>query len=92
MRQLEDQVAVVTGASRGLGREMAIDLGRRGAYVIINHSSERSREGAEATLELVREAGSDGQIATADVSDESQVKEMFKKIFKERKTSGFTHQ
>lgn len=85
MKNLTDKVAVVTGASRGLGRHMAIDLAERGAYVVINHSSERSVAGAEETLEAVRSKGSDGQIIRADVSDEAQVKEMFKKIFKEKK-------
>jgi 3-oxoacyl-[acyl-carrier protein] reductase len=85
MQRLDEQVAVVTGASRGLGREMAIELSRQGAFVVVNHSSERSLGAAEETLERIRAAGGDGQTAQADVSDETQVKEMFRQIFKDRK-------
>ena len=40
-RDLNQRVAVVTGASRGLGRAIAVEMGRRGAIVIVNHKSDR---------------------------------------------------
>lgn len=82
MRDLEGKVAVVTGASRGLGRTMAADLASRGAKVVVNFVSDRSAEEAEKTLQMVRDAGSDGMVYQADVSENDQVQKMFMAIFK----------
>jgi 3-oxoacyl-[acyl-carrier protein] reductase len=63
---LENRVAIVTGASRGIGRAVALELARRGAAVVINY--QRSAEGADG---VVREIQSEGGRATpfqADVS------------------------
>jgi 3-oxoacyl-[acyl-carrier protein] reductase len=85
MKDLEGRVAIVTGASRGLGREMAVALAERGAIAIINHRSEKSRGDAEKTLELVKERGGDGRIYCADVSQPAQVTDMMNKVYKEFK-------
>ncbi len=85
MKDLDGRVAIVTGASRGLGREMAITLAKRGAKVIINHRSEKSRGDAEQTLALVNEAGGEGRIYCADVGQAAQVTDMMNKIYKEFK-------
>ena len=77
---LKGKVAVVTGASRGLGRAMAIELGRLGAFTIINYVKEES--GAQQTLEEVKAAGGDGALAMADVRNQAQVQAMFLHIFK----------
>lgn len=76
MVQLQDRVAVVTGASRGIGRGIAIELARRGATVIVNYNNSE----AEA-LAVANEILSNGGAATAvkaDVSDEAQVSELIK--------------
>lgn len=63
--------ALVTGGSRGIGRAVCIKLARMGYHVLINYAS-RAEE-AQKTLELVREAGQDGEILPFDVSRHEQV-------------------
>ncbi len=59
--------ALVTGGSRGIGRAICVALAHAGHQVIITCRS--NREAAEETLQLVREAGSDGEIHCFDVAD-----------------------
>jgi len=73
-RLLEGRTALVTGASRGIGRAVAVRLASMGARVAVNYR--RDEDGARETLRLVREAGSEGVLARADVSDRRQVVEM----------------
>ena len=89
MKDFEGRVAVVTGASRGLGRSMAIDLGSRGATVVCNYVSDSSTPLAEETLRMVREVGGDGMIYQTDVSDNAAVQKMFMTIFKTYKRVDF---
>lgn len=72
MKRLEGKVSIVTGASRGIGRGIAVRLAQEGAKVVINHRG--SAEGAEETARLVREAGGEALVVQADVSrfDEAQ--------------------
>ncbi len=76
-------VALVTGASGGIGKGVAVELAKHGVKVIINYN--RNKEGAEETLRLVREVGGKGATIGTDVSDQIQVNKMFvaiKKHFK----------
>src|SRR5215470_19439193 len=75
---LNDQIALVTGASRGIGRAIALGLGRLGARVIINYAA--NQPAAEETLKLLTDAGGAGELAPFDVSDERQVDSAVKKI------------
>ena len=76
----EGTIALVTGGSAGIGRAVAIDLAAKGATVVINYN--RSREGAEETLNVIREAGGKAAIVKADVSDPDEVDAKFAKIKK----------
>jgi len=72
MKRLEGKISIVTGASRGIGRGIAVRLAQEGAKVVINHRG--SAEGAEETARLIREAGGEALVVQADVSrmDEAQ--------------------
>jgi len=68
------RAALVTGASRGMGRSVAVALAQRGYDVAVNFS--RSAEQAEETAALVRSFGAQAMPLQADVSDESAVRAM----------------
>lgn len=71
-------VALVTGASRGIGRSTALELARQGYDVALNFS--RSREAAASVLEEARSLGAAGVLCQADVSDEAAVLAMVEQI------------
>jgi glucose 1-dehydrogenase len=75
------QKALVTGASSGIGRAIAHSLGDAGADVVINYVSGEDK--AEALAAEIRARGSRALALRADVSDESQVREMFGLMIKE---------
>jgi 3-oxoacyl-[acyl-carrier protein] reductase len=64
---LQGKVAVITGASRGIGKAIAIEFGKRGAKVIVNYS--KSADGAGEAVEAIKAAGSEATAVQADVSD-----------------------
>ena len=71
---LDDRTALVTGASRGIGKSIALALGQQGASVAVNYLS--PREEAEATAEVIREAGGTSSIFYADISRREDVERM----------------
>jgi 3-oxoacyl-[acyl-carrier protein] reductase len=71
--ELKDKVAIVTGGSRGIGRAIAVALGRAGARVVINYQSNEAA--AVAALEEVRGAGGDGEIKRFNVADPEAVRQ-----------------
>jgi len=73
---LEGQVALVTGAGSGIGRAIAIALGNAGASVIVNYVS--GEDTAEQVAAQIRQSGVAAMTVRADVSDETQVQEMFR--------------
>src|SRR4029079_1531006 len=75
VRLLKGQTALVTGANSGIGRAIAIALGKAGANVVINYVT--NPEDAEAVAEQIRSAGQRALTARADVGDEAQVQAMF---------------
>jgi glucose 1-dehydrogenase len=75
------QKALVTGASSGIGRAIAHSLGDAGADVVINYVSDEDK--AEALAAEIRGKGSRALALRADVSDESQVRDMFGLMIKE---------
>jgi NAD(P)-dependent dehydrogenase (short-subunit alcohol dehydrogenase family) len=72
---LQGQKALVTGASSGIGRAIALSLGDAGADVVINYVSDEDK--AEALADEIRAKGGRARILRADVSDEAQVSSMF---------------
>ena len=68
-----DKYVLVTGASRGIGRTVALRLAREGFHVIINYVSNHAE--AEKTLALVKEAGGKGELLRFDVSDKEAVRD-----------------
>jgi 3-oxoacyl-[acyl-carrier protein] reductase len=74
---LENQIALVTGASRGIGRAIAIELGRRGARVIGTATSE---SGARAIDEYLGAAQIDGRGVVLDVANAASVEACFKDV------------
>lgn len=78
---LKDKVALVTGASRGIGKEIALALASHGATVVINYNG--SEERARQVLEEIESKDGKAIIYQADVSDFEQVKQMTKDIKKQ---------
>ncbi len=67
MAQFEGKTALVTGASRGIGRAIALRLAAGGAKVVVNYA--RDAEGAASTVEAITSAGGTATAVQADVSD-----------------------
>jgi len=71
MGELAGKVALVTGGSRGIGRACALELGRRGATVIVNYVANEAA--ANETAEAVRAAGGQAALSRFDVADSKAV-------------------
>ena len=78
---MENKVALVTGASRGIGKTIAIDLAKGGADIIVNYRS--NQEAAEEVVKRIKEAGRKAISMKADVANDHEVKQMFEKAGKE---------
>ncbi len=72
--RLENRVALITGAARGVGKGIALRFASEGANVIVNYRS--SREAAEKLCEQIRAMGRDATAIRADISSEDQVGKM----------------
>lgn len=83
MTMLEGKIALVTGASRGIGQAIALELGRQGAMVVGTATSER---GAEAVTAALTEQGVEGRGMTLDVSDAGSVSALLEAMGKESGT------
>lgn len=78
MASLQGQIALVTGASRGIGRAIALAFGQAGAHVVINYKGNQAA--AEQTLSLLRAANGNGELSAFDIADEAQVDAAVKQI------------
>ncbi len=78
---LKGKVALVTGAARDTGREIALALGAEGATVAVNYL--HSQKEAEETLAQIKSKGGNGGLYKADVTDFSAVKGMIDSIVKD---------
>jgi len=67
MKPLADRIALVTGASRGIGRAIAVRLAQDGALVCVHYRAQADK--ANQTLDLIRAAGGDGFLVAADLAE-----------------------
>jgi 3-oxoacyl-[acyl-carrier protein] reductase len=74
-KQLDGQVAVVTGASKGIGAAIAEHLASAGAAVVVNYAS--SKAGAEAVVKRIRQADGKAVAVQADVSRLDDIRRLF---------------
>ena len=75
MSKLAGKVAVVTGASKGIGASIAEHLAAEGASVVVNYAS--SKAGADAVVKRIQEKGGKAVAVGADVSKPEQIKSLF---------------
>ena len=75
---LSGKVILVTGASRGIGRAIAIELASKGAAIAINYS--KDDEGAKATLENVIKNGGYGKLFKKDISNYNNCRELIDEV------------
>lgn len=73
------KVALVTGASRGIGAATAVALARRGVRRVVLHYNS-FREGAEETLAAVRQAGADGEAIQADLGNLEGIRSLIRAL------------
>jgi len=72
---LAGKVAIVTGASKGIGAAIALDLGAAGASVVVNYSS--SKEGADRVVDKITKAGGRAVAVQANVSQKADIERLF---------------
>jgi len=80
---LTGKIALVTGASRGIGKEIALRIASEGAFVALNCTS-RGVEKAEAVLAEIRAQGGDGVVKAFSVSDSAAVNQAVDELLKEK--------
>jgi 3-oxoacyl-[acyl-carrier protein] reductase len=78
---LKDKIAIVTGASRGIGRETALTLASYGATVIVNYNG--SKEKAEEVVKEIQESGGQAKAIQGNVADSAAMKQMADEVKKE---------
>ncbi|QRG67643.1 SDR family oxidoreductase [Brevibacillus choshinensis] len=76
-KKLAGKVAIVTGASRGIGRQMAVELAQHGAKVVVNYSSSPGK--AEEVVAEIKQVGGEAIAIGADISKVAEVESLFQK-------------
>lgn len=78
---LNEKVALVTGAGRGIGREIALTLAKKGAFVVVNYNG--SEEKAKETVEAIKAAGGNAAAYGCNVADFTACGEMITALIRE---------
>ena len=78
MSDLRGKVALVTGASRGIGKAIAKELAKNGSSVIINYS--KDDEGANSTLREIKELGGYAKVIKKNIAMKEQCQELIKEV------------
>ncbi|MEH1778779.1 glucose 1-dehydrogenase [Nostoc sp.] len=74
MKKLEGKVAIVTGSSRGIGKEIAMKLAQEGAKVVVNYS--RSPEKAEEVVNQIKQQDGEATAIQADMNQVDQIQQL----------------
>jgi NAD(P)-dependent dehydrogenase (short-subunit alcohol dehydrogenase family) len=83
--RFDDQVAIVTGAGGGIGKEHALELAKRGAKVVVNDlggsvDGSGTSDAAEAVVQQIKDAGGEAMANGASVTDLSAIQDMVKEV------------
>lgn len=81
MARLEGRIALVTGASRGIGRAIALQLAREGAKIAVNYRSGEAE--AQAVADEIKALGSATMLVQANVSDKDEARSMVQRVIEE---------
>ena len=76
---LDGKVAIITGASKGIGQGLAIGLAAAGARVAVNYKTDR--DGAELTGQTVQQAGGEAALFQADIGSKAEVEQLIEDVF-----------
>lgn len=79
-KKLQGKVAIVTGASKGIGASIAIELAKEGAFVTVNYSS--SKEAADKVVAEIQKNGGKAIAVQANLSKEEEIPKLFSENFK----------
>ena len=80
MKSLENKTAIVTGASRGPGKKIALQFALQGAKVVVNYASNQTA--ADTTVEEIKQKGGNAMALKADVSIAAEVNQLYSQTLK----------